>query len=94
LEQKNRKTKFLVPVAPDSSSGQLRLSSEALQKAIIMATSGGQIENLPSEGLLVGTGSPIKLTIPNNAAHCGGEDQDLSPLKGIWSRGIWPDSPN
>jgi len=45
-------TKILVPVAKDSN-GQLRLSSDILQKAVLMATQGGQIENLPSSGLII-----------------------------------------
>lgn len=43
------RTKVLVPVSTDAS-GQLRLSSENLQKAILMVTQGGQVENLPSGG--------------------------------------------
>ena len=35
------------------ANGQLRLSSDILQKAVLMATQGGQIENLPQSGLII-----------------------------------------
>ena len=46
------RTKVLVPVSTDSN-GQLRLTSDALQKAILMVTKGGQVENLPQGGLVI-----------------------------------------
>ena len=48
-----RRTKILVPVSKDSTTGQLRLTSDNLQKAIVLATKGGQVENLPGEGLVI-----------------------------------------
>ena len=48
-----RRTKILVPVSKDSTTGQLRLTSDNLQKAIVLATKGGQVENLPGEGLII-----------------------------------------
>ena len=48
-----RRTKILVPVSKDSATGQLRLTSDNLQKAIVLATKGGQVENLPGEGLVI-----------------------------------------
>ena len=54
---KRASTKILVPVAKDAN-GQLRLSSDILQKAVLMATQGGQIENLPQSGLIIANDSP------------------------------------
>lgn len=71
--RRHRTTKILVPVATDSS-GQLRLSSEALQKAILLATRGGQIENIPHEGLVIG----------NNSSFQDDDESDAEgPLAGI-----------
>ena len=69
-----RRTKILVPVSKDSATGQLRLTSDNLQKAIVLATKGGQVENLPGEreGLVINS------------------DQDNnSPLAGIIQDSVW-----
>ena len=50
------RTKVLVPVSTDEN-GQFRLTSEAIQKAILMVTEGGQVENLPQDGLLLNSGT-------------------------------------
>ena len=55
------RTKVLVPVATDTK-GQLRLTSEALQKAILLVTKGGQVENLPQGGLVLNNSNSILQT--------------------------------
>ena len=61
---KRASTKILVPVAKDSN-GQLRLSSDILQKAVLMATQGGQIENLPTSGLIIANDADATATERN-----------------------------
>ena len=64
-----RRTKILVPVSKDSTTGQLRLTSDNLQKAIVLATKGGQVENLPGEGLVINSdqdNSPLAGIIQNS----------------------------
>ena len=56
-----KRTKVLVPVGTDSD-GQLRLTTEALQKAILMVTKGGQVENLPQGGLIINNSNSIVQT--------------------------------
>ena len=60
------RTKVLVPVATDSN-GQLRLTSDSLQKAILMVTKGGQVENLPQGGLVINNSNST--TISTNFAE-------------------------
>ena len=56
-----KRTKVLVPVGTDSD-GQLRLTTEALQKAILMVTKGGQVENLPQGGLIINNSNSVVQT--------------------------------
>ena len=70
-----RRTKILVPVSKDSNTGQLKLSSSHLQKAIEMATKGGQVEN------------PRELIIKDEDLIVN-EEQD-GPLAGIIQESVW-----
>ena len=49
------------------SNGQLRLTSDSLQKAILMVTKGGQVENLPQGGLVINNSNST--TISTNFAE-------------------------
>ena len=60
-----KRTKVLVPVGTDSN-GQLRLTPEALQKAILMVTKGGQVENLPQGGLILNNSNSLILNNSNS----------------------------
>ena len=74
-----RRTKILVPVSKDSTTGQLKLSADTLQRAIL-EVAGGQVENLPGEGLIINNSGTNELVVD--------EDQD-SPLAGIIQESVW-----
>ena len=74
-----RRTKILVPVSKDSTTGQLKLSADTLQRAIL-EVAGGQVENLPGEGLIINNGSTNELVM---------EDDQDSPLAGIIQESVW-----